>query len=181
MKKLPGFLRKHCVAFLVGALAVLVAFGQGWYANADHVTAQRETELCDQMRWLAENVGSLQNQYKKRARTGELDDAINTGNQILISALRSYAGVTLDALIDLNSPPIRTHQEAVSYLHFLSTYLLAAEYPDYHALEELFAATWPLIEVSFSDLNEALDAITEHLSTQQGEAALDIVAGLHEP
>ena len=177
MKKLSDFLRKHCGALLAGTLAALLAFALGWYAHADYAAAQQEAKLCDQLRWLTEEGDDLQMQYEKRARTGELDTPINEG---LLSAdvvtLRGRAGIAHDLLVELNSlPAVRSHREAIPYLIFLNSHLLRTQYSDYHSLEELFIATKPFMDVSYTNLNEALDAIEANLMTEKGQAALAIV------
>ena len=177
MKKLSDFLRKHCGALLAGTLAALLAFALGWYAHADYAAAQQEAKLCDQLRWLTEEVYDLQMQYEKRARTGELDTPINEG---LLSAdvvtLRGRAGIAHDLLVELNSlPAVRSHWEAIPYLIVLNSYLLRTQYSDYHSPEELFISTQPLMDVSYTNLNEALNTIEANLMTEKGQAALAIV------
>lgn len=178
MKKLSDFLRRHCGALLAGTLAVLLAFALGWYAHADYAAAQQEAKLCDQLRWLTEEVYDLQTQYNKRVRTGKLDTAISEGLlNVDIAALRGCAGIAHDLLfVELNSSPaVRSHREATPYLMFLNSYLLRTQYSDYHSLEELFIATKPLMGVSYTNLDEALDAIEANLITEEGQAALAVM------
>ena len=176
MKKLPAFLQKHCGALLAGTLAVLLAFALGWYGHADYVTAQKEANLCDQLRWLTEEVYDLQHQYNTRARTGDLDTAINDGIHVLdLGPLRLRAVLSYQLFIELNDASTRFQPEVSSYLMFLCDYLQAAQYPDYRSLESLFTAAWPLTSISYSDLNEAMDAVYKHLSTEEGRAALAVM------
>ncbi len=176
MKKLSDFLRKHCGALLAGTLAALLAFALGWYAHADYVTAQQEAKLCDQLRGLTKEVYDLQNQYNKHAGTGELDTAINEGIHALdLGPLRLRAVLSYQLFIELNSVSGRFQPEVSSYLMFLRDYLQAAQYPDYQSLEDLFTAVWPLTGISYSDLNEAMDTVYAHLSTEEGRAALAVM------
>ena len=120
-------------------------------------------------------------QYEKRARTGELDTPINEGLLYMdIAALRAYAGIARDLLfVELNSSPaVRSHRDASPYLMFLHSYLLGIQYSDYHSLEELFVAAKPLMGVSYTNLDEALDAIEANLMSEEGQAALAIVKNL---
>ena len=176
MKKLSDFLRRRCGALFAGALAALLAFALGWYGHADYAAAQQEAKLCDQLRWLTEEVYDLKMQHEKRAGTGDLDTAISeTSHALDLGPLRLRATLSYQLFIERNDASTRFHPEVSSYLMFLRDHLQTAQYPDYRSLEALFTATWPLTGISYSDLDEAMDTVYAQLATEEGRAALAVM------
>jgi len=175
MRKLSNFLRRHCAALLIGALAVLLAFGLGWYGHADYAAAQKEANIPVHLSNMTRYASSLQNQQQIRRKADELEHRIGLENRMILGLLRRHA-VQMQEDLDALSPPLHnTQPEANQYLRYLCDYLLMTDYPDYAALDELFTAVWPLTETGGGTPAEQLETLAENLTSERGATALDIV------
>ena len=175
MKKLPGFLRKHCGALLAGTLAALLSFALGWYGHADYTAAQKEADIPVHLTNMTRYASSLQNQQAIRRKADELEHSIGPENRMIIGMLRRHAVQLQEDLSTLSPPLHNTQPEVNQYLLHLCNYLLMTDYPDYAALDQLFIAVWPLTETGDGTPAEQLKTLAENLTTEKGAAAVDIV------
>ena len=175
MKKMTDFLRRHCIALLVGTLVALLTFGLGWYGHADYVRTRQEADIPVHLTNMTRYASSLQNQQEIRRKADELEHGIGLENRMLLGMLRQHAVQLQEDLFSLSPPLHNTQPEVNQYLLHLCNYLLMTDYPDYAALDELFVAVWPLTETGGGTLAEQLETLAENLTTEKGAAATDIV------
>lgn len=173
MKRALSFIRTHYVRLFVSALALLIAFGLGWYAHYARTEAQQAAGLVSPLHTTRYALDLIEHLYT------EVEDRVSPISPVAsvdVVQLRKYAGELHEAHAFFPSDLRKAYPQAAAYLHDLSYYLLKTDFPSIDAFGPALTAAWPLRDAQVTrSAGESFASIEERLNTEKGQAALAVL------
>lgn len=173
MKKMLSFIRMHYIRLFVSALALLMAFGLGWYAHYARTEAQKAAGLVSPLHITRYALDLVEHLYTEvEDRTSPIDPVASLD----VVQLRKYAGELHEANTFFPPDLRKAYPQAAAYLHDLSYYLLKTDFPNIDAFGPALTAAWPLRDAQVTQsIEESFASIEERLATEKGQKALAVL------
>ena len=173
MKKMLSFIRTHYARLFVSALALLIAFGLGWYAHYARAEAQKAAGLVSPLHITRYALDLIEHLYT------EVEDRVSPISPVAsldVVQLRKYAGELHEANTFFPPELRKAYPQAAAYLHDLSYYLLKTDFPNIDAFGPALTAAWPLRDAQVTrSLEESFASIEERLDTEKGQESLAVL------
>ena len=173
MKKLLSFIRTHYIRLFFSVLALLLAFGLGWYAHYARTEAQKTAGLVSPLHTTRYALNLTEHLYTEvKDRTSPISAVASLD----VVQLRKYAGELHEAHAFFPPDLRKSYPQATAYLHNLSYYLLKTDYPNIESFGQVLTAAWPLRDAHVTQsMEESFASLEERLNTEKGREALAVL------